>query len=279
MSHRRSLSLGLLVFALGCGGKAGTASSGGDGNPETADASATGFGNGSGSGSTSASSGSSSGSTRSGSSGAIAPCVPAIIEAGTAPVGDAEVPLNHRAAPACCPTQRGPAPPGQPYPHCTGPAGTICPSDMATTCSSDSECTAGVNGRCFPWQGLVGPGGCSYDECFTDSNCGSKTPCLCRSSSTDNSANSCDVGGNCAVDSDCGPGGYCSPSPQMFPNPNVCWGSQPYYCHTASDLCINDSDCAPLDAGPPAPLGPRYTCAYDPQDNRWECAMAVCALP
>jgi len=40
----------------------------------------------------------------------------------------------------------------------------------------------------LPWEGLVSLGGCSYDECFTDSNCGARTPCLCRSSSTDNSA-------------------------------------------------------------------------------------------
>jgi hypothetical protein len=31
-------------------------------------------------------------------------------------------------------------------------------------------------------------------------------------------------------------------------------GPNPYYCHTASDLCINDSDCAPLDAGTVTPL-------------------------
>jgi hypothetical protein len=190
-------------------------------------------------------------------------------------------PLQHRSTSASCPTQRGPGPPGQPYPYASACAATGCPSAFATTCASDSECTAGVNGRCFPFEGLVGPGGCSYDECFTDSNCGSKIPCLCRISSTDNSANVCDVAGNCAVDSDCGPGGYCSPSVQIVPNqpPNVCWGSAPYYCHTASDLCINDSDCAPLDAGPPTPSSPTYTCAYNPQGNRWECTQAVCALP
>jgi hypothetical protein len=250
------LSTIALVAALGCGGRESGTNAGTSG------------------------SGTSSGADASSDVIAPVPCTSStVVDAGTTLVGDAEVPVNHRAAPACCPARRGPAPPGQPYPHCPGPAGTVCPSETATTCSSDSECTAGANGLCFPWEGLVGAGGCSYDECFTDSNCGPKTPCLCRSSSTDNSANSCDVGGNCAVDSDCGPGGYCSPSPEMFPNPNVCWGSQPYYCHTASDLCINDSDCAPLDAGPPPPLGPRYACAYDAQDNRWQCTMAVCALP
>jgi hypothetical protein len=189
------------------------------------------------------------------------------ISDGPSTVGDAKVPLQHRSTSVSCPSQRSPGP--------------SCADTMCSSCSSDSQCTAGVNGRCFPWEGLVGPGGCSYDECFTDSDCGARTPCLCRSSSTDNSANVCDIGGNCAVDSDCGPGGYCSPSVQVAPNQptNVCWGSTPYYCHTASDICINDSDCAPLDAGPQTTSSPTYTCAYNPQDNRWECTQAVCALP
>jgi hypothetical protein len=180
------------------------------------------------------------------------------------------IPVSHRPSNAQCPSQRGPGPSGQPY-----------SGFYSTTCSTDSQCTAGRNGRCFPNEGLVGPGGCSYDECFTDSNCGARTPCLCRSSSTDNGANVCDIGGNCAVDSDCGPGGYCSPSVRVAPNQptNVCWGSTPYYCHATSDLCVNDSDCAPLDAGPPTTSSPTYTCAYNPQDSRWECTQAVCALP
>jgi hypothetical protein len=177
------------------------------------------------------------------------------------------VPSKHRSSSASCPSQRGPAP------SC---AGTMCSS-----CSSDSQCTDGVNGRCFPTQALVGPGGCSYDECFSGSDCGSKTPCLCRTSSADASANVCNVAGNCAVDADCGPGGYCSPSVKVVPGqpPNVCWGSTPYYCHTASDLCLNDADCAPLDAGSPTPGPPTNACAYNPQGNRWECTQGVCALP
>jgi hypothetical protein len=175
-------------------------------------------------------------------------------------------PLQHRSTSASCPSQRG--------------RGLPCDLTICLGCSSDSQCTNGVNGRCFSWGGLGD--GCSYDECFTDSNCGSKIPCLCRSSSTDNRANVCDVAGNCAVDSDCGPGGYCSPSVQVVPDqrPNVCSGLlTPYYCHTASDLCINDSDCAPLDAGPPTLDSPTYACAYNPQDNRWECTQTICAIP
>src|SRR5262249_504156 len=50
------------------------------------------------------------------------------------------------------------------------------------------------------------------DECFTDSNCPSGAPCICRTSASDDSANICATGGNCVLDSDCGPGGFCSPS-------------------------------------------------------------------
>jgi len=120
-----------------------------------------------------------------------------------------------------------------------------------------------MNGRCFPWEGLVSEGGCSYDECFADSGCGAGTPCICRSSATDNSANVCDVGGNCAVDSDCGKGGYCSPSVGG------------YFCHTVADLCVNDSDCPSPDAGTDTTSTcTSYTaCAYSSQSIRWECTQ------
>ena len=56
-------------------------------------------------------------------------------------------------------------------------------------------------------------------------------------------------------------------------------GPNPYYCHTASDLCLNDSDCASPDAGTATyPL--TYTpCAYNVQNKRWECAQLTCGLP
>ena len=198
-----------------------------------------------------------------------------------------QTPVNHRPSGAQCSSERGPGPQ-----VCDGVTCTTSqpyPSPYASTCSSDSQCTHGVNGRCFPWEGLITAGGCSYDECSTDSDCGTRTPCICRSSSTDNSANICDVGGNCAVDSDCGPGGYCSPSIEACysANPNVEAEGKflpgnipsPYYCHTASDICINDSDCAPVDAGT-VTLPLRYSpCAYNVQNSRWECTQLTCGLP
>jgi hypothetical protein len=57
-------------------------------------------------------------------------------------------------------------------------------------------------------------------------------------------------------------------------------GPNPYYCHTASDLCINDSDCASFDAGTATTSPLAYTpCAYNVQDERWECTQFVCGLP
>ena len=206
------------------------------------------------------------------------PCGPPVSSAAGTDAGGApdvaHAPLQHRSTAASCPSQRGPGP--------------TCADTMCSSCSSDSQCSGGENGRCFPWEGLVSYGGCSYDECFTDSNCGARTPCLCRGSATDNNANICDVGGNCAVDSDCGPGGYCSPSmetcyssnPEAVVEGRNYGGPNPYYCHTASDLCINDSDCASPDAGTATTYPPTYTpCAYNVQDERWECTQLVCALP
>jgi hypothetical protein len=90
------------------------------------------------------------------------------------------------------------------------------------------------------------------------------------------------------VDSDCGPGGYCSPSMETCysTNPEAevegrnRGNPNPYYCHTASDLCINDSDCASLDAGTATTSPLAHTpCAYYVQDERWECTQFVCGLP
>jgi len=236
MRHPRRAAVVLLLLVVGCGG-----------------------------GKTIPRSSSDAGGTEGGSSGDAGgadgglSCAPAFVEAGTREAGYAEVPVYHRATPACCPSERGPAPLTQPY-----------PSGVADGCSSDSQCTGGADGRCFPFRGLVGPGGCSYDQCFTDSDCPSGTPCLCRSSASDNSANVCVPKGNCVLDSDCGPHGYCSPS-------QGCYGPPSYYCHTASDTCINDVDCAPADAGTGCPV--IATCSYGPQAQRWACTQQVCCLP
>ncbi len=187
-------------------------------------------------------------------------CTPAFLEAGTGKAGDAEIPIYHRPLPSCCPSERGPGPATQPY-----------GSGIAAGCSSDSQCTDGGDGRCFPFEGLVGPGGCSYDQCFTDSDC-SGAPCVCRTSASDNSANVCAPGGNCAVDSECGPGGYCSPSQACF-----FYGPPTYYCHTALDTCINDTDCPVVDAGGGCSVP--QNCVYEPQAQHWACSQQACCPP
>ena len=201
-----------------------------------------------------------------------------------------QAPINHRQSAVQCPSQRGPVPQFcPPSGTCTGQPYPSQVSGFHLTCSSDSQCTAGDSGRCFPPvfepPSASTPGGCSYDECSADSDCGVRTPCICRSSSTVNSANICDAGGNCAVDSDCGPCGYCSPSRNacfVSSNPDdQAEGSgdpNPYYCHTASDLCINDSDCAQPDAGM-ASCPMFASCAYNVQDTRWECTQYSCCPP
>lgn len=187
-------------------------------------------------------------------------CTPAFVEAGTGRAGNAEIPVYHRAAAACCPATRAPGPATQPY-----------SGSEVHGCATDSDCTSGADGRCFPFSGLVGPGGCSYDECFTDSDCPSGGACLCRSSASDDRANVCVPAGDCLVDSDCGPGGYCSPSTTS------CYAQPSYYCHTPADTCINDSDCAPVDAGGGCPID--STCTYDPQARSWGCTQQRCCPP
>lgn len=171
---------------------------------------------------------------------------------------------------------------------------------LICNCTMDSDCTTGVNGRCGQW---IPPPvlGCSYDECFLDSDCGG-APCECRPSSSSSAPNVCVKGGNCTVDSDCGPGGYCSPSvlsalctcpsetlcgdagggcyegsssaqgtppgPGWTPVPCLCGDScgHGYFCHTGCDTCIDDSDCAGVGS-----------CNYHVTSGRWECSARMCS--
>jgi hypothetical protein len=160
-------------------------------------------------------------------------------------------PLYHRALAAPCPLQRGPG-------SITGP---LCPGAVPTCCTSDARC-GGSNGRC----NNIGTSfaSCSYDQCFSDSNCPAGTPCLCRGSPSDPGANVCLPKGNCTVDSDCGIAGYCSPSP----SPASC-GPGAYYCHTRLDTCTNDSDC------PHGPSNLVSSCLYDSPTQHWACQQHV----
>ena len=181
-------------------------------------------------------------------------------------------PLDHRAS-ACCAVPRAPGPGPEPYAKdvaAMGPNGPVC--------LTDSQCTAGKNGRCFPFGGTVGLGGCSYDECSSDSDCAAGSACACRASKPGYDANLCAPAGNCTVDADCGSGGYCSPSQSncsgassFFPDPS------PYFCHTAADTCLDDADCTPATGTEPYPF--RDVCAYDMGLAHWACSRMQCLAP
>ena len=263
-----------IVSVLACGGRRSddTASLGGGSGSLGGGNGSLGGGSGSLGGGSGGSIGSSGGADiggRSTGGGARGPTPNTLCESADAtgvPQGaNARIPLRHRASP-CCPSQRGPGPGDQPYP----PNIAGIDDDGHVACSSDAQCQSGTNGRCFPFEGLVGPGGCSYDECTTDLDCPSGMLCLCRGGSSDDAANVCAPAGNCTVDSNCGPGGYCSPSQDSC-------DSNRYFCHTALDTCIDDEDCPQVTGADQV-----YThavCAYDPKDQHWGCTQRVCYPP
>jgi hypothetical protein len=177
----------------------------------------------------------------------------ALDDASDAPF-EGRVPAKHRATAVACPEERGPS---------TVPAACI-DSGSPPYCLSDSQCTMGNNGRCqhvYPLPGCFFE--CSYDACFTDSDCPAPEPCGCRASATDSAPNTCLAGSECRVDADCGSGGYCSPS--MGPYSGSCGIA--YFCHTAVDTCLDDSDC---DGG---------LCRYDTTAGHWACADGDGCVP
>jgi hypothetical protein len=135
------------------------------------------------------------------------------------------------------------------------------------TCTRHADCTAGVNGKCAA--GDVGRTtfyySCYYDSCATDADCDPGKICYC----TGSSAARCLRTGNCQTDADCGGGAYsyCSPSRSWD-----CSGYHPvdgFHCHTASDSCMDDSDCTGTDY-----------CNFNVYDGTWKCTAInnLCAI-
>jgi hypothetical protein len=172
---------------------------------------------------------------------------------------DGRVPASHRPSASACPASRAPGSPcldgGVPWPN-------------GYACAQDSDCTMGANGRCFGYPVPIPPPGgtgqgnlycgslCSYDQCFDDTSCGSHIPCACRVAGIAVQPNVCLTESECAVDSDCGNGGFCSPS-VVVGSPAPAYA---YFCHTPSDLCVDDADC---DAN--------STCQFNLAQRRWVC--------
>ncbi len=150
------------------------------------------------------------------------------------------------------------------------PSGDCTASGFDAGCAGDSVCISGTNGRCInQGGGLAAPCLCTYDACVHDSDCPDGQTCACHGAPyTDGRDNAC-VKGNCRVDTDCAPGRYCSPSILTAECGDSLAG---YYCHTAADLCVDDSDCRAVGSRAGIP-----SCVYSTTDSRWECAVvAVC---
>jgi hypothetical protein len=166
------------------------------------------------------------------------------------------VPAVHRAEATPCDTTRRPSVP------VSNPA--------TASCLSDADCAASTNGRCTivgvsSWQ-------CTYDECFTDSDClgsgsGTVHVCACENGfRADN--NVCLSQGDCHTDADCGENGYCSPSLGTCGNYNP---FESFYCHTSADECVDDADC-----GGSGNMEDPY-CAYSTLKGHWACSSSFCA--
>jgi hypothetical protein len=162
----------------------------------------------------------------------------------TRPPDVQRIPVNHRADNSVCLTIPGPG-------DCATRGGP------PPACRTDVECSANANGRCIqpPFGPVIIRCGCSYDACTSDSQCTMGGPCACHGSPYLFGLNAC-VAGNCQIDRDCGAGRYCSPSR----GPMTCGLLAGYYCHTAQDTCVDDSDC-PSNQG----------CLYIASTGHWSC--------
>ncbi|MGH7439060.1 MAG: hypothetical protein ACRENE_25505 [Polyangiaceae bacterium] len=194
------------------------------------------------------------------------------------------VPLHHRAAATSCQPTLLPAEPTSVPPAASGDAGGL---QLSHECTTHADCTDAPNGRCVDIPtfnpSTASPGTyCVYEQCTQDSNCAAGSACFCSddptfcaggyspSCSLLNAEIICTCGianqcrkGNCRVDSDCGANGYCSPGI------DPCGEVTGYYCHTAADECVNDTDCAGDDA---AASNPRR-CMPDPNgQTHWVCS-------
>lgn len=165
----------------------------------------------------------------------------------TGTTSSVRVPVEHRSVAAACDDVRPKGSGGDP---------------SFRGCLVDEDCNEGANGRCnFDRRGSR----CSYDTCFSDSDCGTNV-CACESPDVSHIGNKCLIG-NCQVDADCGTDGFCSPTFGSCGNYN---GDIAYFCHTPEDECIDDSDCSDKDG-----VGTPY-CKFSNEVNHWVCDDSQC---
>jgi len=163
------------------------------------------------------------------------------------PAKPSHPPKTHRASAEKCPDT--------PHDQHAGPT-------AKGDCKANTDCTAGKNGLCVDH--YIGQGDfsaeCEYDTCFSDADC-PKGPCLCGGAKANNHCGH----GECKTDADC-KGSYCSPSPD-----DCNWGTKGWYCHTAKDECVDDSDCTKDGKGE----GEGY-CWLDEKAGHWACRYGRC---
>jgi hypothetical protein len=141
------------------------------------------------------------------------------------------------------------------------PKGNCNSTGNPGTCHEDSDCTSGTDGRCNQLGGPLPGCGCDYDTCMQDTDCPTGQTCACHGSpDVGGAGNTCTASG-CRVDTDCGTDGYCSPAY----NTMSCGGLLGYFCHTASDACVDDTDC-------PSSMGPQV-CTYSSTQGHWICGQ------
>ena len=124
------------------------------------------------------------------------------------------------------------------------------------SCDEHSDCTEGVNGRCVAVTfGLA----CTYDECFTDTDCEANELCQCGGDT--GLGNRC-VRSNCRSNADCGDG-VCAASYAVL---GCGFGPTGWYCQDSADDCASDEDCT-------IGLG----CYFSTTESKWTCgARPVC---
>jgi hypothetical protein len=186
-------------------------------------------------------------------------------------------PASHRAVAPPCAIDRGPSI-ASPIDGGYWVDGSQVPGLIVGDCQSDLDCTMGRNGRCGVFDEFACYGNanaaieCTYDSCNADRDCpGANGVCECGIGATavlggapTRTAHLCATG-NCRIDADCGDGGFCSRS---YDPTDVACGStlEGYFCHTAADSCIDDSDCA-VDGGT------TMACKYSSALGHWVCVV------